>query len=304
VRPSHLLYLGERLNETLCREQGINNYVSILKKGLDLDFQRSDLLYLGRFLLRCPESLPEKPVISSSKDVYLKDLAVVIAAAKDAKGHLWEFAAKAGHNDEHHNHNDCGNYILNLDAHRYITEIGQPLYTREFFSDKRYENLAARSLGHSVPLINGVEQAAGKKYASNVLDYSNTATETRFVIDLTACYPPEAACKKLIRTFLFEKEAGRLTVRDDFELTEARSAETAVVTIHSAKADKDAVTISANGLYLVLRLDPGTVFASAEEHPYRHHDPTITKPVAIQRVVLKPATLSNKFSLGFVAHIG
>jgi len=304
LRPANLFYLGERLNDSLCRDQALVNYAHILKAGLDLDFQRSDLIYLARFFLRCPEQLPEKPSASSGKDVYMKDLAVVVAAGTDSQGHLWEFAAKAGHNNEHHNHNDCGNYILNIGANRFVTEIGQPLYTREFFGPQRYENLAARSLGHSLPLINGCEQAAGLEHATKVLDYSSTPQETKFVLDLAACYPPEAACRQLIRTFHFEKTAGRLTVRDEFNLTEVRSAETAIVTIHPVTVGKDSATISVEGLNLLIDLDPGTTLASVDEHPYRHHDPTITQPVAIQRIVLKPASLSSKFSLGFTARLG
>ena len=219
------------------------------------------------------------------------------------KGHLWEFAAKAGHNEEHHNHNDCGSYILNIDATRFITEIGPPLYDREFFGPKRYENLAARSLSHSVPLINGCEQAAGRTFTSTVIDYVNTPKETKFVIDLTGCYPPEATCRKLVRTFHFEKIAGRLTVRDEFDLTEIREAETAIVTIHPVVAGKDSATIIVGPLNLVFRFEPGTTLGEIKEHSYRHHDPTITKPVAIQRIVLKPSALSSKFSLGFVAQL-
>ncbi len=303
MRPANLFYLGERLDDSLCRDQALVNYAHILEKGLDLDFQRSDLLYLVRFFLRCPEKLPEKPSSTASKDIFMKDLAVVIAAGTDAKGHLWEFAAKGGHNNEHHNHNDCGNYILNIDANRFVTEIGQPLYTREFFGPERYQNLAARTLGHSLPIVNGCEQAAGDKFAVAVLDYSNTPQETKFVVDLAGCYPPEACCLKLIRTFHFEKSAGRLTVRDEFDLTVIRSAETAIVTVHPIATGKNSATISAGELNLVFRFEAGTVLAGIEDHPYRHHDPMITTPVAIQRIVLKPAVSGPKFTLGYTAEL-
>jgi hypothetical protein len=303
LRPSTLRYLGDRLDDGLCRDQALTNYALKLAEPINLDFQRADLFYFGRYFLQCPAELPKAAPVTTDKNIYLPDLAVLIAAATDAHGHLWEIAAKAGHNDEHHNHNDCGNYILNIDGHRFITDIGQPLYDKDFFGPKRYENLAARSLSHSLPVINGHEQAAGRAHESKLIEYADTPEEVRFRVDLAACYPKEARVRRLIRTLRFEKSAGRLAVQDEFELEEARAAETAVIAIHPVKIAKDSATISSGGINLVLHPEPGTVLAGVEEHKYRHHDPTITTPVAIQRLVLKPVSLGPKFTLGFVARL-
>ena len=51
--------------------------------------------------------------------------------------------------------------IVHLRQEPLIAELGAPTYTRQFFSAARYENIAARSLGHSVPFMNGHEQRAG-----------------------------------------------------------------------------------------------------------------------------------------------
>lgn len=58
---------------------------------------------------------------------------------------------RPGHNADHHNHNDCGSFLLNLDGAPALLEIGAPEYVHDFFNDKRYTFLAARPLGHSVP---------------------------------------------------------------------------------------------------------------------------------------------------------
>jgi len=303
LRPANLSYLGQRLDDSLCRDQAASNYAQLLHQGLDLDFQRTDLLYLVRFILRCPGQLPDQPVIAADKNVCMKDLGVIIVGATDAQGHLWELAAKAGHNLEHHNHNDCGSYILNIDGQRFITEIGMPLYNRDFFGPRRYENIAARTLGHSLPVINGCEQAEGLHYASIVLDHFNSATETRFVIDLTACYPAAAACRKLIRTLHLDKKVGLFSVRDDFDLAEVRSAETAIITIHPVAEKNNSFTLSSSSLNLIFKLDPGTTFAGIDVHNYQHHNPKITEPQPIQRIILKPSTLNSQFSLGYTAQL-
>ena len=302
LRPANLSYLGHRLDDSICRDQATANYAGLLKEGLDINFQRMDLLYLVRFVLRCPEQLPDKlPAIT--KDVYLRDLAVIIVSGIDQKGHLWELAAKGGHNLEHHNHNDCGSYTLNIDSLRLITEIGMPRYNREFFGPNRYQNIAARTLSHSLPIVNGCEQVEGFERAAVTLDHLNSETETRFVLDLTACYPTEAACKKLIRTLHLDKVNGSLTVRDEFELSEVRSAETTIVTIHPVKSENNTVTISASNLALACQLDPGTTFSGIDSHTFEHHNPVITDPQPIHRIVLKPEKLSSHFTLGFTARL-
>jgi len=304
LRPSTLKYLGDRLDDALCRNQASINYALQLTRPVALDSQRADLFSYGRFFLRCPSELSKTPPTSGDKNIYLADLAVMIGEGRDRAGHHWELAAKAGHNAEHHNHNDCGNYILNIDGNRFVTEIGQPLYNMAFFSDKRYENLAARSLGHSLPLINGCEQAEGRAREAKLIEYANSAKEILFRVDLTACYPAEAKCNRLIRTLRFEKAEGRFSVRDEFELSEIRSAETAIVTIHPVISGKSSATLSTGGLNLVFHLDPETTLAGVEQHSYLHHDAKITAPQILQRIVLKPATLASKFSLGFVAQLG
>ena len=69
-----------------------------------------------------------------------------------------------------------------------------------------------------MPFVNGCEQSAGRAFAATVLKAEFGADRVEFTVDLTRCYPPEARCKKLHRTWLFEKTAGRLLVTDTYEL--------------------------------------------------------------------------------------
>ena len=83
---------------------------------------------------------------------------------------------------------------------------------------QRYEFLAARSLGHSVPFVNGQEQPEGRAFAATVAEADLSPDRVRFSVDLSACYPAEAGCRSLRRTFDLEKSAGRLVVNDAYEL--------------------------------------------------------------------------------------
>lgn len=72
------------------------------------------------------------------------------------------FAAKGGRNDESHNHNDSGHFLIGCLDELLLTDFGAGEYTKDYFDDdRRYHLLNNRSLGHSVPLINGTEQQAG-----------------------------------------------------------------------------------------------------------------------------------------------
>jgi len=62
---------------------------------------------------------------------------------------------KAGHNDEQHNHNDVGSFIISKDGKVSFCDPGVGQYTRQYFSPERYELMLCSSRGHSVPIING-----------------------------------------------------------------------------------------------------------------------------------------------------
>ena len=109
-------------------------------------------------------------------------------------------------------------------------------------------------------------------------------------------YPDSAGCRKFIRTFLFEKTEGRLTVTDRFELAEARSLETAVITNHPVLLLPDCAVIRAGGLDLSVRPAPGTILAGVERLPYHRHDGT---PAFVHRIVLKPGVLAENAGLSY-----
>ena len=219
LSPALLSYLGRRFSDPILTAQGAALFRHHASHGINLDAMRCDFFHLTRLALRTPsiETIPSVAEVVQP-DAYFPDYGAIVARGEDAKGNLWEFAAKGGHNDEHHNHNDCGSWMLNINGHPALIEIGAPEYTREFFSDQRYTFLAARSLGHSVPFVNGCEQSAGRAFAATVLNAHVGGSRVEFTVDLTRCYPPEARCKKLHRTWLFEKTSGHLSVTDTYEL--------------------------------------------------------------------------------------
>ncbi len=271
LSPSLLTYLGDRLASPLLSAQGAAVYRNQLHDGVDLHILRRDFFYFSRLALRTPAAnVVEAAAEPVQPDTYFKDYGAVVARGRDACGHLWEFAAKAGHNAEHHNHNDCGSWLLNLDGAPALVEIGAPEYTRAFFSDEtRYLNIAARSLGHSVPLVNGHEQAVGRDFAATVLVADLRPDRVEFTVDLTRCYPAAAGCKKLHRVCVFEKTAGRIEITDTCELDAPGAFESMLIC--SAPVTRDGADALIAMPKATLRITPaaGSVLTAVETCPYR-----------------------------------
>jgi hypothetical protein len=177
-----------------------------------------------------------------------------------------------------HNHNDCGSFLLNINGEPALIEIGAPEYVRDFFRiETRYEFLAARSLGHSVPLVNSCEQPVGEQFAAKVLECKLGTDRVLFVLDLTKAYPAEAHCRKLVRTFIFEKSAGRLTVSDDYELDDKGIVESMLICHAPAKLEKGSGTISAPGGTLLLTPGKRTTVSKIDVCEYKAHGGILQK---------------------------
>lgn len=104
---------------------------------------------------------------------------------KNAQGN--GFAAKGGHNDENHNHNDVGHFLCVYNGELLLTDLGAGEYTKDYFGEGRYGILCNRSLGHSVPLINDLEQCQGAQYRADAFAWNEERRELE--ISFAAAYP-------------------------------------------------------------------------------------------------------------------
>lgn len=128
------------------------------------------------------------------------------------------YAAKGGNNDENHNHNDIGHFLCIYEGEMLLTDLGAGEYTRDYFSDGRYGILCNRSLGHSVPLINGQEQCAGKEYAADAFCWEKK--DKTLTISFGRAYP-DGCIHKIQRSIRAWDEDVQLhlCVEDSFEVS-------------------------------------------------------------------------------------
>jgi len=143
---------------------------------------------------------------SEPKDYYLQDAGQAIINREK-----YSFAIKAGDNNEPHNHNDIGSFILATEKGQILRDLGSGRYTRQYFkSDTRYDYFCNSSAGHNVPIINGKFQKEGKNF-NGTLTHSGDVTQVDFK---TAYDIPEL--KKLTRTVKYGEND--VTLTDNFDI--------------------------------------------------------------------------------------
>ena len=208
--------------------------------------------------------------------------------------------ALAGHNGVPHNHNDVGSFIVHKWGKLSLLDPGGPMYTKKTFSPRRYEILFCSSRGHSVPVINGAEQAEGERhYGTMAVENLNGEGVKQVEIDMARAYP-RGTVKKLVRRFALESGSNRLTLEDTYRFTKKpRSVEEAFITFERVTVAKNGASVRigrrADGLSLKAVDCPGTFKASrlVEESKDGRTGDVIT------RITFLPKTLSKEMQLRF-----
>jgi hypothetical protein len=163
--------------------------------GLGQRDSEAAALASARFLIEFPAYLMEPAEWSAGDDRantpaqhdWFPDSQIYLGRPGGSHSQL-AVALKGGHNDQPHNHNDLGSFVIAVHGRPIITDMGAPVYDRDYFAEKRYDNPAACSRGHGVPVIDGHYQRAGRTAAGRVLRADFGAEEDTVVLDLTAAY--------------------------------------------------------------------------------------------------------------------
>lgn len=158
-----------------------------------------------------------EPVEANS---WLPDIQVMTAHFSDINSNGLYLAAKGGHNDESHNHNDVGNFIIYLNGNPAIIDVGVETYRRQTFSDERYTIWTMQSAYHNLPTINGKMQMNGRQYQATNVTYVPGKTKTTFSLNLERTYPEESGIQSYRRTIEFNKQKG-ISIKDLYQFENA-----------------------------------------------------------------------------------
>ena len=130
----------------------------------------------------------------------------------------YSIVAKAGHNDENHNHNDIGTFALFANGKRIFPDVRSHKYDAIYFDDRyRYtdEVFAAGSMGHSVPVVDGKYQTCG-------VDYKGIITESAddvFEVNVSGAYDTDVSTLRVRYELLADTVKITYTINEPREHT-------------------------------------------------------------------------------------
>ncbi len=177
----------------------------------------------------------ERQIAPPLADTLLPASGIARLTTRTGTGAPVTLAVKAGHNDEHHNHNDIGSFILHVADETLLADPGPGHYDRDYFNERRYESPFANSLGHSVPRIADRLQGTGCAFAGTLAIGADatTATSKTATVAFTRAYPVESltAARRTLTLAAPADGDTTLLLHDQFTFTDTGEAvEEALVT--------------------------------------------------------------------------
>ena len=217
LEPAIVYRYGERINDEsmMAFASSISSRQMLAKGPIPGRFGRLGRQLLTLFELDSMNAVPgRQPLLS---DVWLPDVQFMAARQQSASTDGFFLAAKGGHNEENHNHNDVGNFVVYSDGEPVLIDLGPATYTRQTFSDDRYAIWNLQSGYHNVPIANGATQPDGAAYRAAALDYRADEASVRLKMDLAAAYPDTFEIESWERVIHFERGAD-IEITDTYKL--------------------------------------------------------------------------------------
>lgn len=225
-----------------------------------------------RTIFKAAEIAHAEAYAPQPRDVWLPTIEVMVARDEAQSGHGFYVAAKGGHNDESHNHNDIGEFVVFLDGNPLLIDAGVETYSRKTFSPQRYDIWTMQSDYHNLPTIGGVQQQPGEQFAARNVTYTATAAMAQLTLDIASAYPQEAGLHYWLRTIRLDRGQS-VMVEDKYDLDHIPETLTlSLLTASKVSLDTPGVIqlipatlpgdrVSGGG---VIRYDPGRLSPSAE----------------------------------------
>ncbi len=161
------------------------------------------------------------------------DAGIVVArTANSSTDQGFGIAFKGGNNDEHHNHNDVGSYVLVFNGKPLLVDPGSEMYAARTFGPRRYESKVLNSYGHSVPVVAGQLQDTGPDARGDMAVIESTDEADTYLLDFKAAYTKSVpSLNKLTRKVTFTRlPAPSVEITDEAEFDSPQTFETALIT--------------------------------------------------------------------------
>ena len=204
------------------------------------------------------------------QDTWLPDLQVMISRDKQGSTDGFFVAAKGGNNDESHNHNDIGNYIVYYNGLPLLIDVGRGTYTRKTFSDQRYDIWYNCSEYHNLPTVNGSDQLPGPNFKANAVSYKTGKGFSQLSLDIAKSYPDNAGILSYLRNIRLNR-GKNVTIDDQVKLSKAESLVHHLMTCYPAEVAKPGQLVihyapeGAKVMDFVVNYNPAQFDASVEK---------------------------------------
>ena len=262
-------------NNTMMGFGALKAKESIAKKEMISNGKGASINGFLYTLLSTNEIIEHPAIEPFTRDCFFPDLQVFITRSSPQSDKGLSYAIKGGHNDESHNHNDVGNYIVYADGEPLIIDVGALAYNAKYFSKDRYTFWAVSSDYHNTPIINGFIQKEEIKYAATSVSAQGTKNKGTFTLDLAGAYPVEAAVISWTRKLSLYRQRNILYFSETYILKEYK-APSSIILMTAALVEKKEdgiLSLRLNNKNYSLKFNPNQLSAMIEE--VEHNDASI-----------------------------
>ena len=152
-----------------------------------------------------------EPLIESA---WLPDIQVMVSRDKEASKKGFYIAAKAGHNQESHNHNDVGSFMVFYNGKPVLIDVGAGTYTKDY--GKSW--VISSAFHNMLPVVDGEVQQTGRKYSATNVSYASDSKQISFKQDISKTFTDSMGLNKWERTITHVKGKS-IIISDDYEFS-------------------------------------------------------------------------------------
>ena len=209
-----------------------------------------------------------------------------------------------GHNEESHNHNDIGNFIIYASGEPFIVDAGVETYSRKTFSSDRYDIWTMQSCYHNTAILDGCDQKAGREYAAKGARFEDCGETVSFRCDMLPAYGLEDANGKYLRTLTLDRQRREIRLTDEIAMPCEISVVLPLLTAQKPELSLGKALLKDENAALQIDFDPDF---SAEVEEILLTDPQIRsnwQRDSLYRLLIRPGKkyVSGKLELRFSEH--
>ena len=224
-----LVYLyGKRINDEALQELGLEAFEAL----------KNEYFFHGNIYDRLRTFSVHREIRGAAEEIRRRDSVDVVqgrglyprvswlphtqvGAVREEAGTTQGFflSFKGGHNNESHNHNDVGTFVVSFNDGPVLIDVGVETYEAKTFSARRYEIWTMQSSYHNLPEINGLMQRFGEEYRAleaRFVPADGPEGADRFSLDLSRAYGEDALVNRWHREMTFNRKEKAVEWKESF----------------------------------------------------------------------------------------